>query len=321
MSVPTRFLSSDAIDARYGRPAGWLQKRCGVETRYHCLDETQEGLGADAARRALADGGIDLVEVDLVIAACGVGRQALPSTAPMIARALGIPHGRCFAFDVDATCLSFLAGLEAAAAMIETGSFKTALVVSSDIASRALPWESAPDVAGLFGDGAAAAVIVHDETSKLRWSSRFETHHDGYEYNQITAGGTAIDYHAEPERFAAGSLFAMDGHALFRLTSERFPVFVDKLLDAAGWAARDVDLVIPHQASPLALRHLATRCGFGADRVIDIVARYGNQVAASIPTALHLGRATGRLGRGTKALMLGTSAGINFGGIAFEVVA
>ena len=205
--------------------------------------------------------------------------------------------------------------------MIESGAYENALIVSSDIASRALSWESAPEVAGLFGDGAAAAVIVRDKTSEVRWSSRFETHDDGYEYCQIAAGGTAIDYRTEPERFMSGSQFEMDGRALFRLTSERFPAFVSNLLGSAGWAARDVDLVIPHQASPLALRHLATRCGFETGRVVDIVARYGNQVAASIPTALHVARTSHRLGRGTKALMLGTSAGISFGGIAFEVMA
>ncbi len=318
--TPSARITSDALDREKGRPAGWLAKRCGVESRFVCHDETQEGMAATAASRALGEADLMPGDVDLVISACGVGRQAIPATAPIVARCLGIPPGRCNAFDVDATCLGFLSALEVGSALLLAGPYRNAVVVSSEIPSCALPWDEAPDVAGLFGDGAAAAVLVRVEGGvPLIQTSRFETHHDGYELCQIASGGTAIDFHAEPERFAAGSFFQMDGRGLFKIAAERFPAFLDRLLAAAGWARADVDLVVPHQASPLALRHLSERCGFDAARIIDIVSTYGNQVAASIPTAFHLARAAGRVPPGTKVLMVGTSAGVSFGGLALEI--
>jgi 3-oxoacyl-[acyl-carrier-protein] synthase III len=135
----------------------------------------------------------------------------------------------------------------------------------------------------------------------------------------LGAGGTGIDFHRDPERFQANATFGMRGRDLFKLTTKYFPGFVNRLLDRAGWNRRDVDLVIPHQASPLALAHLVKRCGFPKDKVIDIVADYGNQVAASIPTALHLACEAGRCDAGAKILLLGTSAGVSFGGMAIEV--
>jgi len=239
----------------------------------------------------------------------------------LIARHLGIPNGACATLDVNSTCLSFLSAFDIATAMISTGRYRQALVVSSEIASRALPWRTDPATAGLFGDGAAAAVLTApaaEQTSSIR-ATLFETHHDGYEACQLAAGGTGIDFHREPERFAAGSFFQMSGRDLFKLTAGRFPEFVDRLLARAQWDRGDVDLVIPHQASALALAHLVKRCGFAQDRVVDIVRDFGNQIAASIPSALHFARRQGLISRGSKVVLLGTSAGVSFGGIAIEM--
>ena len=76
-------------------------------------------------------------------------------------------------------------------------------------------------------------------------------------------------------------------------------------------------MVIPHQASPMALAHMIRQCGFDLDRVVNICAEVGNQIAASIPYALH--HVKGRLRPGDKVLMLGTSAGVSFGGAALVI--
>jgi len=72
------------------------------------------------------------------------------------------------------------------------------------------------------------------------------------------------------------------------------------------------------QASPFALAHMARQTGFAAQNLVDISARYGNQIAASIPFALDIARRQGRVMQGTKVLFLGTSAGVSFGGMALE---
>ncbi|MEO1285655.1 MAG: 3-oxoacyl-[acyl-carrier-protein] synthase III C-terminal domain-containing protein, partial [Pseudomonadota bacterium] len=56
--------------------------------------------------------------------------------------------------------------------------------------------------------------------------------------------------------------------------------------------------------------------GFPPDRVMNIAADFGNQVAASIPFALDMARREARFKRGDKLLMLGTSAGVSLGGMA-----
>ena len=59
-------------------------------------------------------------------------------------------------------------------------------------------------------------------------------------------------------------------------------------------------------------------CATGLDdaRIVNISRRLGNQIAASIPTALDIARREGRLPEGARLLLLGTSAGVSFGGMA-----
>ncbi|MDF3607591.1 3-oxoacyl-[acyl-carrier-protein] synthase III C-terminal domain-containing protein [Paracoccus sp. DMF-8] len=60
----------------------------------------------------------------------------------------------------------------------------------------------------------------------------------------------------------------------------------------------------------MGLRGLACRCSASSRP-----SRYGNQIAASIPTALHTAVEEGRIQRGDLVLLLGTSAGVSIGGM------
>ncbi|TGR16718.1 ketoacyl-ACP synthase III, partial [Mesorhizobium sp. M8A.F.Ca.ET.197.01.1.1] len=119
--------------------------------------ESQIDLACVAARLALDDAGLEVQAVDLIIGGCGVPYQPLPATAPLVMQRLGLADGSGAAFDVNSTCLSFLTAFETAGRMIAAGQCETALVFSAEVASRALPWRDQPEVAALFGDGAAAA--------------------------------------------------------------------------------------------------------------------------------------------------------------------
>ncbi len=318
--MPAKVVLSEELDRRLGFAPGHLEKLSGVRSRHVCTDEDQISLAVAASRRALERAAIDAGNVDLVLGACGIPYQTLPATAPLVMRGLGIPDGGAAAFDVNATCLSFLTALELAAGRISAGQSHTALVFSAEIASRALPWRDQPDVAALFGDGAAAAVLTaaSEGNAGIR-ASLMCTYPSAYDACEIGAGGTRFDFQKDPIAFAAHAVFRMDGRELFRVTHRHFPGFVAQLLEAAGWMPGDVDLVVPHQASPLALEHMIEQTGMARERVVNVAAKLGNQIAASIPTALDIAWRQGRIARGTKLLMLGTSAGVSFGGMAIEV--
>jgi 3-oxoacyl-[acyl-carrier-protein] synthase III len=323
MALPETLLASSEIDRRLGKAAGWLEAACGVATRHVVRPgETQERLGAAAARAALAEAGLKLSDVDLLLFGASVGRQPIPATAPLVKRELGGAALGFPAYDVNATCLSALVALDVAGLHIAAGRARHILVVTAEIASRALPWHDAPETAGLFGDGAAAFVVSAAGAGKLG-GARFggflmETFAEGYDACTLAAGGTGIDYHADPEAFSRSAYFRMDGKALYRITAAALPGFLDRLLETSGLRREDIDLVVPHQASPHALMHIIRRGGFAPDRVFDRVRTIGNQVAASIPVALCLARNEGLIRPGMRVLLIGTSAGVSLAGAILE---
>ncbi|UVK44643.1 ketoacyl-ACP synthase III [Mesorhizobium sp. AR07] len=318
-AVPAACVTSRALDERLGLGHGQLEAATGVIERYVCEAESQVDLACAAARLALADAGIEVGDIDLIVGGCGVPYQPLPSTAPLVMQRLGMADGSAAAFDVNSSCLGFLTAFETAGRMIEARQCERALVFSSEIASRALPWKDQPEIAALFGDGAAAAVLCRSAPGESEVvASLMRTYPSAYEACGIGSGGTRFDFHRQPQEFASHALFHMDGKELFRVTSRHFNGFVTDLLERAGWRHEDVDLVVPHQASPFALAHMARQTGFAPEKLVDIAAHYGNQIAASIPFALDIARRERRIAPGTKVLFLGTSAGVSFGGMALR---
>lgn len=317
-AVPAIKKKSSSFDEQLGKSSGWLFKRTGVKSRYVCVDESQEQLAVSAAQKALADAGLTIKDIGLVLFGAAVGRQPIPATAPLILKLLDDSGHIAAAFDVNATCLSALQAMDIADLWIKNKRCEHVLVISSEIPSRALPWENQPEIAGLFGDGAAAVVLSASEYKNVGIQKfMLETYPQGYDACQLPAGGTRFDFHNEYETFAARSFFEMNGKLLYKITADVMPGFIDRLLETTGWSKEDVDLVVPHQASSGALIHLSRRCGFSQEKIINIIANVGNQVAASLPTALEKAFQMGRITPGTKVLMIGTSAGISLGGMTY----
>lgn len=270
--------------------------------------ETTSMMAAAAAEAALADAGWRFDGIDALIGASSVMEQPIPGTAALIGHRLGA--GGAMAFDVNATCLSALVALDLAITGIVAGRWRRVLIAGADLPSRAIDPADA-ELAAVFGDGGAALAVGEGPHQLL--ASRFETHGAHAGLCTIEAGGTRLDPFADRDTFLAASRFRMHGPALYRATARLFPPFLDRLLDAAGVRAADLDLVIPHQASRPALDHLRRVLDVPSERIVDIFDAHGNQVASSLPHALHVARP--RLRPGMTVLLVGSAAGVSLGGM------
>lgn len=315
VAVPEVVLTAAELDARLGLPPGESERITGVAKRHTAVTETASDLAAAAVRAALADAGIGWGEVDCLVCASATMDQALPFNAAMVLAELpeACEH-RVAALDVGASCLSFLHALDLASCAIEAGRYGTVVIVSSDISTYTTDYRNLRDN-GLFGDGAAAAVIRRTEegggSALLASSSR--TYPEGIELCRIRSGGSRFHRRGVPEHGEA--LFEMNGRPLFALVARELPDFVDGLLESAGISKEEVALLVPHQASRLALDHVAKMLGFDDGRMVDVFAEFGNQVGASLPTALHFAVHRHGLKRGDRILLLGSGAGVTLGGI------
>lgn len=80
----------------------------------------------------------------------------------------------------------------------------------------------------------------------------------------------------------------------------------------------DLQLVIPHQGSAMAMRLIAKKLGISEQQLMNITPTHGNTIAASIPMGLHEAIHLGRIKRGERLMLLGTSAGFSVGGMILE---
>jgi len=311
--APREQRSSQALDALFGKPSGWTEEQFGIAARGVAgPDETTSMMGAEAARRALAMAGWEPGDIDVLIGACGVMEQPIPGTSVLIQDALGLGQSGIWAFDVNQTCLSFVAALDVAAMGFATGRFRRALIVSSDIASCGLDWET-PASAAIFGDGAAAVCVEAgvDPDGPALLARGFETYGEGKDLATVRSGGTRVRVEDGFEAFSEGARFQMDAFGIFKAASRTLPALIDRVLGQAGLTRESVDVIVGHQASRPAIEHARRLMGGDPERVIDIFATRGNQIAASLPNVLVEAHATGRLDPGKTVLLLGTAAGIS----------
>lgn len=310
--VPDEAVTSAEMDERLGLAPGTVEAKTGVRVRY-VERGTAADLGARAARKALAAAGLDLDDVDVIIGASATPDQPLPCNAALMHEALA-PGRPIAAWDVNASCMSFLVALDLAATLVDAGRHERILIVSSDLASVGLDWSDL-GASGIFGDGAAAAVVgPAGDTGSAVLSAGFETYSEGAHACEIRGGGSRFAPDRVEGGYADWGRFRMDGGAVFRLAFRHLPAFVEGLMSEAGVTLAELQAVVPHQASHHGLDWVRQQFGV-ADRLVDIYADHGNQVAASLPSALHAAIESGRLQRGDSALLLGTGAGISLGGV------
>jgi 3-oxoacyl-[acyl-carrier-protein] synthase-3 len=305
--APERVVTAHELAPSLGRSAEWILSRTGVARRHYADGEAQEDMGAAAARQALGD-----TPPDLVLSASGSAVQALPDTATFIAGALGLEGVP--AFSVHASCLSFVVGLQVAAGLLQTGPWRRVLLVSAEKGSPSLD-PGSPESAALIGDGAAAAVLEptpEGEASALL-AFQMTTFPSGASFTEVAGGGTR-HHPFDPSTTDAHQRFFMDGPKVYRMGRQRVAELLDGLWARLGHGPEAIDVIVPHQASGPALEALRRFYGLGADRVVDVISEYGNCIAASVPMALHVAAAEGRIRRGDRVLLIGTGAGLSVAG-------
>lgn len=312
LAPPTRLTDED-LDRSLGLASGGSFKATGIRSRFVSTTETAASLAADACREALASARLTWDDVDALVAASATMDQALPYNAALVHAELGLEQKRTTTFDVGASCMSFVAALDVCSALIEVGRFRRVMIVSSDVAAFTAD-RSELKVGGLFGDGAAACLIGKPEEGEgsAILATESITLSAGVDFCRIPSGGSR--YHRRTPDSNGGAFFEMTPKPLYALVAKELPGFVERLLAKAEMRMDDIDLVVPHQASPLALRHIIKTLKIEEAKMVDISSDYGNQVGASLPTALHHGLREKGMARGGKVLLLGSGAGVTIGG-------
>src|SRR6195952_4012472 len=269
----------------------------GIRQRHIAAEgEFTSHLAIKAAEAALADASNDVQSIDLIVLPSATPDNTFPATAVAVQDALGINHGA--AFDLQAVCSGFIFALATADNFLRSGAFNRARVIGSETFSRILDWNDRGTCV-LFGDGAGAIVLDAQQQSGVKPDRGVLTTHlrsDGRPKSKLYVdGGVSSTQTVGPLRMEGKEVFR---HAVGMITD----VIVDAF-KASGITADDIDWFVPHQANKRIIDASAHKLHIAPQKVVLTVDRHGNTSAASIPLALAVAVADGRVKKGDLVLL------------------
>jgi 3-oxoacyl-[acyl-carrier-protein] synthase III len=305
--LPSRVLANAELSRMVDTSDEWITQRTGIrERRIAAEGETTSDMALAAARAALASAGVPAQSIDLIVLATSTPDNTFPAAAVSVQAGLGITQGA--AFDVQAVCSGFVFGLATIDGLLRTGAFKRALVIGSETFSRILDWNDRTTCV-LFGDGAGAVVLEAQNGTGTRADRGILTTHlrsDGrYKSKLYVDGG--------PSSTQTVGHLRMEGRAVFKHAVAMVTDVIEDAFKATGYTAEDVDWFVPHQANKRIIDDTAKKLGIPPAKVVTTVDRHGNTSAASIPLALTVAVADGRIKRGDLVMLEAMGGGFTWG--------
>ncbi|WP_185803056.1 beta-ketoacyl-ACP synthase III [Pontivivens nitratireducens] len=304
--LPERVVSNAEFEATLDTTDEWIRARTGIERRHFAADDQKTSdLAIEAARAALNDAGLQGSDIDAIVLATATPDQTFPSTATRVQHAIGAGG---FAFDMQAVCAGFIYALANADAMIKAGQAKRIMVIGAETFSRILDWTDRGTCV-LFGDGAGAVILEAregDGTSADAGILSTDLHSDG-KYNHLlyVDGGVS----------STGTIgvLRMQGPEVFKHAVGKLSAAGNTAMEKAGVSPDDVSYVVPHQANLRIISAVANKMSLPIDRIVVTVQDHGNTSAASIPMAMSVARADGRIKSGDLILMEAIGGGLAWG--------
>lgn len=295
----------------------FIVERTGVRSRrWADADVSASELAVPACQAAVADAGLQMSDIDLLIMNTITPDHADPGCAFFLQAKLGLVGVP--AFDIRQQCTGLLYGMALADAFIRTGQYRHPLVVCSETLSKRIDGSyDGRNIAVLLGDGAGAVVMGPSEEDRrgVLWTG---LHADGRGAKALytAAPGSALGrvQHVTPQDIEAGRVhFRMDGKAVFENGVAGMSGAAQEALAANKLTLDDVDLFIPHQANLRMLEAVTAKLGAPKEKVFVNVEEFGNVASACLPVALDQARKQGRVRPGNLVLLFGFGSGFVWG--------
>ena len=260
----------------------WIRERTGICRRHIAEKETVVDMGVQAAMQALEHSGISAKEIDLLIVSTLSAETVMPSVSCRIQERIGAVRAVCF--DLNAACSGFLLAYQSAEAYLESGAYKTALIIGSERLSNIIDWKDRNSCI-LFGDGAGAVLLQAAEGKTYRPAA----HSDGSGGAALTGPGVrnrirSID---KDGRESKTEYITMNGKDVFQFAVRKVPQVIQEVLKENELSVEDIDWFVLHQANARIVDAVARRLRLDIGKFPMNLQDYGNTSSASIPILLN----------------------------------
>lgn len=248
-----RFYADDhsAIETDPHEVVQKFKKITGIaERRYASTDLNTSDIATIAARKAIADSGVDPETLDQIIVAQNFGNvikntiqtDAVPALASRVKHSLGIHNPSCIAYDILFGCPGWVQGVIQADAFFKAGIARKALVIGAETLSRVIDEYDRDSM--IFSDGAGATILEYKESAGNGILASSAVSHCMEEAYYINMG----------QSFYPGSdpgirYIKMKGRKVYEYALKHVPEAMKDCLDKAGVSINDLKKIFIHQAN------------------------------------------------------------------------
>ncbi len=272
---------------------------------------TAVDMGAEAARAAIQDSGLDPTEIDLML-----GSSLVPDhiNAPDVC---GVHHSvglrrDCLVIGTDNVCNSWQIQLSIAEGLLRSGARRYALLVQTSAPSRVTPHDASFGVH--FGDGAAAAVVRLVDRGGLRGQA-FRVDGSALRAQVCTVPGKAW---WEDGRIVSYTEDRASARDMFLLIADRAKELIGEALRNAGLKHQDVGFFAGHQPTSWWRRAVQDFSGLAHAKSFDTYPEAGTISAGNIPFILLRARERNLIPPGTIVAMFQGGTGQTLAASVYE---
>lgn len=315
---PEHRLSSADVERRIADSGGAYRPRRGLIEAVSGIRFRHEAPGADASDLAvaasaklLADLGLGVGDLDLLLFASASQDMVEPATAHIVAAKLG---AACPVFDVKNACNSVLNAVQVAEALITTGQYRRVLICTGEMPSMAVRWKVADRAQFVqafpgytLSDSGAALVLERSTDGSGIFHRAFTADSRGWDLGMLPGGGTA---HPRDDEY---TYFRMDGTRLKEAFEMLGPGLLFDALRETGTTWEDYAVVLVHQVATPLLEAFVQQAGVPEDKLVHTLGEHGNLASASLVAQYEQAVAHGRCGPGDKVAFVGLAGGVSLG--------
>ncbi len=314
--APAKILTNEELAKTVETTDEWIRTRTGIQTRHITTpEETTATLATEAAKKALADAGLDVSELELIIVATITPEMVFPSTASFVQRTLGA--SKAWVFDLAAACSGFVYGLSIVQQFIENGRLNNALVIGAETLTKITNYKDRTSCI-LFGDGAGAVVLERcdDGRKGIIYSTMYS---DGNSWQALNCQAYG-SRHPSDKPLDNPDLIYMEikGREVYQQAVRRIVEAVTDCLDTCALTIDDVAMVISHQMNARIIESAAKRLKLPSEKVFLNINEYGNTSSASVPIAFDDCVRAGKIKRGDLVIFVAFGAGLTWGANVIE---
>lgn len=299
-----------------------IENKIGIKRRHIArltgVQESTADFATRAAHAAIEDAGIDPLEVGLFIVGTDTPEYISPPTAMLVQGRLQQKELPTGAFDISASCASFVTSYDVAARMVASDPTIKYAVVIGVYNMPAFIRKDDAFATPIFADGAGAIVLqraADDDPS-------------GYITGQLMADGTQWNfigiYSGAAKKPVTHELLDKNEYGLQLiqpLPGDRniklWPPLVRRLAEKSRLAIADIDHIIFTQINRSVIIEVMGILGLPMEKTTTIMDRYGYTGSGCVPMAFCHAVKEGRVKRGDTVIFVASGSGLAVGSNAF----